>query len=36
MKIRKILAPTDMSDLSCVGLQYALAMARELDAEVIA
>jgi nucleotide-binding universal stress UspA family protein len=36
MKIRKILAPTDMSELSCVGLRYALEMARELGAEVIA
>jgi nucleotide-binding universal stress UspA family protein len=34
MKIRKILAPTDMSELSCVGVRYALEMARELSAEV--
>ena len=34
-KIQKILAPTDLSDLSCVGVRYALEMARELSAEVI-
>ncbi|MGB7950410.1 MAG: universal stress protein [Candidatus Binatia bacterium] len=34
-KIRKILAPTDMSDLSSVGVRYALEMARELSAEVV-
>ena len=34
MKIRKILAPTDMSDFSCLGVRYALEMARELDAEI--
>jgi nucleotide-binding universal stress UspA family protein len=34
-KIQKILAPTDMSELSCVGVRYALEMARELSAEVI-
>jgi nucleotide-binding universal stress UspA family protein len=35
MKIRKILAPTDMSELSSVGVRYALEMARELSAEVM-
>ena len=35
MKIQKILAPTDMSELSSVGVHYALEMARELSAEVI-
>jgi universal stress protein A len=35
MKVRKILAPTDMSELSCVGVRYALEMARELSAELI-
>lgn len=34
-KVRKILAPTDLSDLSSVGVRYALEMARELSAEVI-
>jgi nucleotide-binding universal stress UspA family protein len=34
-KIRKILAPTDLSELSCVGVRYALEMAKELSAEVI-
>jgi len=34
-KVNKILAPTDCSDLSCVGVRYALEMARELSAEVI-
>jgi nucleotide-binding universal stress UspA family protein len=34
-KIRKILAPTDLSDLSCVGVRYAMEMARDLSAEVI-
>lgn len=34
-KIRKILAPTDLSDLSCVGLRYALETAREQSAEAI-
>jgi len=33
-KIQKILAPTDMSELSSVGVRYALEMARELSAEV--
>ena len=35
MKIRKMLVPTDMSELSCVGVKYALEIARELSAEVI-
>ena len=35
MKIRKMLVPTDMSELSCVGVRYALEIARELNAEVI-
>ena len=34
-KIQKVLAPTDMSQLSCVGVRYALEMAKELNAEVI-
>ncbi|HWH79993.1 MAG TPA: universal stress protein [Candidatus Binatus sp.] len=34
-EIRKILAPTDFSDLSCVGLRRALENAREVGAEVI-
>lgn len=34
-KIQKILAPTDMSELSSVGVRYALEMARELSAEVM-
>ena len=34
-KVKKILAPTDFSDLSRVGLHYALEMARKLNAEVI-
>ena len=35
MKIRKMLVPTDMSQLSSLGVRYALEMARELSAEVI-
>jgi nucleotide-binding universal stress UspA family protein len=35
MKIRKMLVPTDMSELSCIGVRYALEIARELNAEVI-
>jgi universal stress protein A len=35
IRIQKILAPTDMSELSCVGVRYALEMARELSAEII-
>jgi len=34
-RVKKILAPTDFSDLSRVGLRYALDTARELNAEVI-
>ena len=34
-KIRKILAPTDLSELSAVGVRYALEMAKELNAEVL-
>lgn len=34
-KIKKILAPTDCSELSRVGLGYALDLARDLGAEVI-
>lgn len=33
-KIKKILAPTDFSELSRAGVEYALMMARELGAEV--
>lgn len=35
MKIRKMLVPTDMSELSCVGVRYGLEIAKELSAEVI-
>lgn len=34
-RIKKILAPTDFSDLSTVGIRYALEMARDVNAEVI-
>jgi nucleotide-binding universal stress UspA family protein len=34
-RIQKILAPTDISELSCVGVRYALEIAREVSAEVI-
>jgi universal stress protein A len=34
-RVRKILAPTDFSDLSTVGIRYALEMARDTRAEVI-
>jgi universal stress protein A len=34
-RVRKILAPTDFSDLSKVGIRYALEMARDITAEVI-
>jgi nucleotide-binding universal stress UspA family protein len=34
-KIRKILAPTDLSELSLVGVNYALEFAQSQDAEVI-
>jgi len=33
--VKKILAPTDLSDLSCAGLRYALEMGRSRGAEVI-
>lgn len=33
--VKKILAPTDLSDLSCLGLRYALEMGRSRGAEVI-
>ena len=33
--VKKILAPTDLSDLSCVGLRYALEMGQARAAEVI-
>ncbi|MBI3001435.1 MAG: universal stress protein [Deltaproteobacteria bacterium] len=35
-KIKKILAPTDLSNLSEAGVRYALKMAKELGAEVLA
>jgi hypothetical protein len=34
-RVRKILAPTDFSDSSTVGIRYALEMARDSSAEVI-
>jgi len=34
-KITRILAPTDLSDLSCLGLRYALELAREQSAEIV-
>ena len=34
-RVRKILAPTDFSDLSTVGIRYAREMARDIGAEVI-
>jgi nucleotide-binding universal stress UspA family protein len=34
-KITKILAPSDFSDLSKVGVRYALEMARDVNAEVV-
>lgn len=34
-KIKKILAPTDLSELSQAGVRYALNMAKELRAEVL-
>jgi nucleotide-binding universal stress UspA family protein len=33
--VKKVLAPTDLSDPSCVGLRYALEMGRSRGAEVI-
>lgn len=35
-KIKKILAPTDLSELSEVGIRYALELAKEIGAEVTA
>jgi nucleotide-binding universal stress UspA family protein len=35
VKVKKLLAPTDYSDLSCVGLHRAFENARELGAELI-
>ena len=35
-KVKKILAPTDFSELSKTGIRYALEMARDTSAEVIA
>lgn len=34
-KVRRMLVPTDLSDLSAIGVRYALEMARELSSEVI-
>ncbi len=34
-KITRILAPTDLSDLSCLGIRYALELAREQSAEIV-
>jgi len=34
-KVKKILAPTDLSDLSETGVRYALELARRLDAQVV-
>lgn len=34
-RVKKILAPTDFSELSKVGIRYALEMARDVSAEVI-
>jgi len=34
-KVKKILAPTDLSDLSCIGLRYAMETAGEAQAEVV-
>ena len=34
-RMKKILAPTDFSDLSKLGIRYALEMARDISAEVI-
>lgn len=34
-RVKRILAPTDCSDLSRAGLRYALEMARDVNAEVI-
>jgi len=34
-KITRIIAPTDLSDLSCLGIRYALELAREQSAEIV-
>lgn len=34
-KIAQILAPTDLSDLSCLGIRYALELAREQSAGIV-
>src|SRR3972149_10600865 len=34
-KFTKIIPPTDLSELSCLGLRYALELAREQSAEII-
>ena len=34
-KITRILVPTDLSDLSCLGIRYALELGREQSAEII-
>lgn len=34
-KFTKILAPTDLSELSCLGVRYALELAREQSAQII-
>ena len=34
-RIKRILAPTDLSDLSKLGIRYALEMARDVSAEVL-
>ena len=35
-RVKKILAPTDFSELSKVGIRYALELARDVSAEVVA
>ena len=35
IKVKKIIAPTDLSKLSCPAVRYALEMAMEQDAEVV-
>ena len=34
-KVKKVLAPTDFSELSKAGIRYALELARDTSAEVI-
>jgi nucleotide-binding universal stress UspA family protein len=34
-RVKRILAPTDFSELSKVGIRYALEMARDVSAEVV-